>query len=105
MTTRDRERFLPSNRWRRLLAVALVMYAALSLAWTVYATFTGPRAGTDLHSYWFAGHLIREGTNPYRGSFLQNEPELPVQYLDGPQGTPGAIRQPTLTTRQLTRGQ
>ena len=38
---------------------------------------------TDLYSWWWSGHVIRQGGDPYQAYFDHTVIELPVRYLDG----------------------
>jgi hypothetical protein len=52
----------------------------------VYYIFTEtgkPRGGVDLHPFWYAGHFILQGQDPYEAYFTGNQLNLPVRYLDG----------------------
>lgn len=53
---------------------------------------------TDFHSYWYAGHFIWEGEDPYRAIFEEREPRLPVRYWDGLVVTEGKIAQERLAS-------
>lgn len=52
----------------------------------------------DFHSYWYAGHFIWEGEDPYQAVFEGREPRLPVRYWDGLVVTTGKIAQEHLAT-------
>lgn len=76
--------------------------AALSITYAISRTASASGA-TDFHSYWYAGHFIRQGLDPYT-SFIQNiSPRLPVMYVDGhvvtqlPVAQPGLARVPANT--------
>ena len=94
----------------RLKAHPTVMTPLLFLAILVVLTFTswriltkaiGPGGGLDFHPYWYQGHHLRQGTNPYDAFFTGKLPATPVHYLDGvtaeapPIGQPGLLHMPT----------
>lgn len=65
-----------------LCAGILLLWALASIA-QMFANTLSYSGGADFHSYWYAGHFIRQGTNPYRAYFTGESPSLPVTYLDG----------------------
>lgn len=66
----------------RLCLVVMLLMSVLSIARSVTNTFAASGA-TDFHSYWYYGHFIRQGANPYRAFFADEKPSVPVKYLDG----------------------
>lgn len=89
--------FLPFQRY--LLPVLLVGLALLSLLAVARAVMKTQMADSaiDLHAYWYAGHFVRAGMNPY-SAFAQRLP-LPeaVTYLDGSVVAADAVAQPALS--------
>ena len=87
-------RFLPLHRviWP-LLLVVLTLLAAYALARNIQKTYE-PRGGIDLHPYWYYGHFVRAGINPYT-AFAEGAtlPEA-VHYIDGSVVEADAVRQP-----------
>ena len=77
------------------------MLAAISLAYVVSRNIS-PSGATDFHSYWYAGHFVRQGLDPYT-AFINNTPlPLPIIYLNGhieslPIAQPGLARVPANT--------
>lgn len=94
---------------QRLLQISLIPLALLalfSLARIVSRAQDAP-GGVDFHSYWFFGHFVRQGENPYTAFARGAEPELPITYLDGattvtsPVARPGLARTPANTAPLL----
>ena len=73
---------LTDRRVLATLAAVLALYAALSTARMVTNTLAWYGA-TDLYSWWWSGHVIRQGGDPYQAYFDHTVIELPVRYLDG----------------------
>jgi hypothetical protein len=66
---------------RLIVLAALAAWALISLARLVQQTLS-PAGGNDLYTYWYAGHFLREGQDPFK-SFIAGElPRVPVHYLD-----------------------
>lgn len=88
--------FLPFQRY--LLPAMLVGLALMSLLAVSRAVIKTQMAdgAIDLHSYWYSGHFVRAGINPYL-AYAQGLP-LPkaVDYLDGSVTAPDAVAQPEL---------
>ncbi len=66
----------------RLVLAAMVLYSILSLGRAV-AKQVGAEGGFDFHLYWYYGHHVRQGNNPYRAFFDRQEPGVPVSYVGG----------------------
>jgi hypothetical protein len=65
-----------------LVFVLLGIWSLLSYGRVISNTFDGSGA-TDFHSYWYSGHFLRQGNDPYQAFFTKQEPIIPVKYLDG----------------------
>jgi len=50
----------------------------------------------DFHSYWYSGHFVRQGTDPYEAFLSEQQPQIPVYYLDGKAVTAQPVAQPGL---------
>lgn len=89
-------RFLPLQRYLLpLLLLGLALVSLLALARTVMKTAEAD-GGWDLHPYWYFGHFVHAGMNPYEayaGKLLLPEP---VHYFDGREVAPEAVAQPDL---------
>ena len=89
-------RFLPMQRLLLpVLVVGLVLVSLLALVRTVMKT-TAVDGGWDLHSYWYFGHFLRAGINPYVAYAEELALPGPVHYLDGSVVAPDAVDQPHL---------
>ena len=88
--------FLPFQRY--LLPAVIVGLALMSLLAVTRAVMKTQMAdgAIDLHSYWYSGHFVRAGINPYL-AYRQGLP-LPdaVEYLDGTLVAADAVAQPEL---------
>ncbi len=71
--------------------------ALLSLGRAV-SRYKGPQGGLDFHSYWYSGHFVRQGDDPYQAFFDHSQPQLPVAYSDGPVVNQPPVAQPELVT-------
>ena len=75
------ESILPT-RWMRILCILAGLYALVTCVYLL--TETGkPSSSTDFHQFWYAGHFIIQGQDPYEAFFEKEVPALPVVYLDG----------------------
>jgi hypothetical protein len=68
--------------FKLILIFLLAVWAATSVI-RVYQNTMGPLGGNDLYTYWYAGHFIRQGDDPYMAFIEARQPDLPVQYIDG----------------------
>lgn len=90
----------------RVLSLAMFVtfgiLAALSIIYFISRTVSASGA-TDFHSYWYAGHFIRQGLDPYTAFIKNIHPRLPIMYIDGhvvtelPVAQPGLARVPANT--------
>ena len=71
-----------SSRALKILLIFMVLYSVISLGRAV-ARGLGPVGGQDFHSYWYSGHFVRQGQDPYRAFFDREKPNVPINYLDG----------------------
>ncbi len=94
---------------RRLLQLSLIGLALLDVFALVriVSRVQDDQGGVDFHAYWFFGHFVRQGENPYTAFAGYAEPELPITYLDGvttttlPVARPGLARTPANTAPLL----
>ena len=78
-----------------LAAIALVLFIVFS---RIVGNVLAPTGSHDFHPYWYQGHAVWRGSNPYR-AFLDGEtPALPLRYLDGVEATEPPVAQPGLST-------
>ena len=70
---------------RRSLQITLIGLALLAVlsGVRIFTRIADAQGGVDFHSYWFFGHFVRQGENPYSAFARYAEPELPITYLDG----------------------
>ena len=88
-------------KFERLISIILLGAILGLLALDVYRITLGvrqPNGAHDLHPYWYRGHSLRQGLNPYRASLENEIPSLPVTYLDGVITQQPPIAQPGLPT-------
>ena len=74
----------PSRRSMLVYSILsiLLLISILSIARIVSNTVK-QSGGIDGHAYWYSGHFLRQGSDPY-GAFRSGEqPNVPVKYLDG----------------------
>ena len=69
-------------RWTRILCILAGLYA---IPVALYISIEAEQAAglRDFHTFWYAGHFIRQGEDPYGAYFASEQPQLPVKYLDG----------------------
>lgn len=72
---------LPAQ-WSKFLCVLLAIYG-LAVANYIFSETSKPTGGVDLHAFWYAGHFILQGKDPYEAYFMGKQLELPIRYLDG----------------------
>jgi len=71
----------PERIVRLVVAALLAAWAAVSLARVVQQTLSSA-GGNDLYTYWYAGHFLREGKDPFAAFIAGELPSVPVRYLD-----------------------
>jgi len=59
----------------------LSIYAALTFTRAISNTLSHNGA-IDFHAYWYAGHFVRQGTDPYWAYLNSAEPNVPIHYVD-----------------------
>jgi hypothetical protein len=72
------------NRISILLPALMILMGILSIlrfSRIITVTFS-ENGGVDFHDFWYNGHFILQGTDPYRASLDGREPALPKYYLD-----------------------
>lgn len=69
-------------KWMQILCFLAGLYA---VAVTIYlfVETAKPLGSRDFHQFWYAGHFIIQGRDPYEAFFAGEPPALPVVYLDG----------------------
>lgn len=67
-----------------LLLLLLTVWSFISLlAAALTASNTAAlKAGNDFYSYWYRGHFIRQGVDPYESFFENKDLDVPIRYLD-----------------------
>ncbi len=75
--TQDKKKLLST-----ILIILMFLIAAISIG-RILTKGLGERA-IDFHSFWYAGHFIWQGVDPYKAQIEGMQVRLPYQYLDGP---------------------
>jgi hypothetical protein len=89
-------------RWMQILCILAGLYALVTCVY-IFIETGKPLSSTDFHQFWYAGHYIIQGRDPYEAFFEEEAPALPVVYLDGvivdqyPVAQPKLGRTPTNT--------
>lgn len=65
-----------------ILCILFALYA-VSVVLYLYVEEGKPLGGRDFHQFWYAGHFVLQGTDPYAAYFAKELPRLPIHYLDG----------------------
>ncbi|HSL28257.1 MAG TPA: glycosyltransferase family 87 protein [Anaerolineales bacterium] len=55
----------------------------MAVAVYLFVETAKPSGSRDFHQFWYAGHFVRQGQDPYEAFFAREQPQLPVRYLDG----------------------
>lgn len=71
-----------TGKWGKYLCVVTAAYAVIVLGYLLVET-AKPLGSRDFHQFWYAGHFIIQGRDPYAAYFAGEQPRLPIQYLDG----------------------
>ncbi|MBC7227765.1 MAG: DUF2029 domain-containing protein [Thermoflexales bacterium] len=89
---------MSTQKNKLLFFVILAFFSTLTAFSIIYiVSRTASASGaTDFHSYWYAGHFIRQRVDPYTAYVEQISPRLPIVYLDGQIVTELPIAQPGL---------
>ena len=88
---------LRAQRQPLLWVLIAVLFARALLASARTVPLTLENTGSyDLHSYWYFGHFLRQGENPYQAFVEQPLLTLPIHYLDGRTVTAEPVMQPNL---------
>ncbi len=69
----------PNRTWILALVGGLALYALFVLGYILNGTL-GEHGATDFNPYWYGGHFIQEGHDPYQAYFLGES--LPVRHPD-----------------------
>jgi hypothetical protein len=70
----------------RLLLTALVVLTCVVALVSMARVMSKGGVGVDFYSYWYAGHFLWQGQDPYPASLQGTRIDSSVQYLDRPQG-------------------
>lgn len=82
-------------RWAIFLCLVGIVYAVSVLGYILIET--GKSLGSrDFHQFWYAGHFILQGRDPYQAFFAQEPPRLPIRYVDGVTINQYPVAQPEL---------
>ena len=88
-----------TKRWaEKGIYLLLGFMLVATIAFTIHGIreVLSPHGATDLHAYWYSGHFVRQGTDPYQAYFDGQLPALPVHYVDGVIDRDGPVVQPGL---------
>ena len=69
------------GRWGIYLCALAALYAVVVLLYLLVETGK-PLGSHDFHQFWYAGHFIIQGRDPYAAYFAGEQPRLPIRYLD-----------------------
>jgi hypothetical protein len=69
-------------RWTQFFCILASLYA-VAVAIYIYNETGKPLGSRDFHQFWYAGHFILQGRDPYEAFFASEPPALPVAYVDG----------------------
>jgi hypothetical protein len=77
------------------LCVVAGLYA-IAVALYLFTETPKPSSASDFHAYWYAGHFLIQGRDPYQAYINGELPSLPVSYWDGVITRQYPIAQPEL---------
>jgi len=77
-----RDRNIFPVKFALILCILAALYA-VSVVIYLYVEEGKPLGGRDFHQFWYAGHFVLQGTDPYAAYFGKELPRLPIHYLDG----------------------
>jgi hypothetical protein len=80
------------HSWAKYLCVPAFLYALVVSAF-IFVESAGMRGARDFHQFWYAGHFILQGRDPYAAFFAKEQPQLPIHYLDGITVSEGPVAQ------------
>ncbi len=83
------------GKWGKYLFALAAIYA-IAVVIYIFAETGKPLGSRDFHQFWYAGHFIIQGTDPYQAFFTHEQPRLPVHYLDGVVVNQYPVAQPNL---------
>jgi hypothetical protein len=69
-------------KWTMFFCALAFVYAVFVMTYILIETGK-PLGARDFHQFWYAGHFILQGNDPYEAFFAGEQPTLPVRYLDG----------------------
>jgi hypothetical protein len=84
-------------RWMQILCVLAGLYAPAAASY-IFIETAKPSGARDFHQFWYAGHFIIQGRDPYEAVFTDEAPALPIVYLDGVIVDQYPVAQPNLGT-------
>ena len=69
---------------KKLVDLSILFFFTTGILSIIYmVTKTIDSSGAiDFHSYWYAGHFIRQQSDPYQAYLEDLTPQTPVSYLD-----------------------
>lgn len=69
---------------RKLFLIIIFFTAVLNIVLSYPRHITKAlHEATDFHSYWYSGHFVLQGINPYEAYFEDRKLQLPIYYIDG----------------------
>jgi hypothetical protein len=69
------------GRWGIYLCALAALYGVAVLIYLFVETGK-PLGSRDFHQFWYAGHFVIQGRDPYSAYFAGEQPRLPIHYLD-----------------------
>jgi hypothetical protein len=79
----------------KILCLLAGLYA-IAVAAYIFTETGKPLGARDFHQFWYAGHFILQGHDPYEAFFNHEQPHLPVHYLNGVTVDQYPVAQPKL---------
>ena len=83
-------------RWTQVMCILAGIYAVTVVLY-IFNETGKPLGSRDFHQFWYAGHFILQGRDPYAAYFAGEQPRLPIRYLDGVVVTQYPVAQGDLT--------
>ena len=69
-------------KWGKYMVMFAAIYAVAVMAY-IFVEAEKPTGSRDFYPFWYAGHFVLQGDDPYQAYFAGEQPRLPIHYLDG----------------------
>lgn len=74
---------MPKEKYIVLCSFILMILLSLFRFSRIISTTLSQDGAIDFHSYWYSGHFVRQGDDPFYAYLHDRDPMIPINYLDG----------------------